>query len=98
LRQDLISDRLPCLYSEGEIKMTTSIVEQSDGTSYVVLTSEAGEKQVVDVTEAYSREELAQIDVKSFLDNVVIDYALLGSQCASDEEMTYRYEVEDALI
>ena len=78
--------------------MTTSIVEQSDGTSYVVLKWETGEQQVVDVTDAFSREELAQIDVKSFLNNVVYNYALLGSQCAADEEMTYRYEVEDAFI
>jgi hypothetical protein len=78
--------------------MATSIIEQSDGTSYVVLTGEAGEHQVVDVTDTYSREELAQIDVESFLGNVVFNYALLGSQCAADEEMTYQYEVEDAFI
>jgi hypothetical protein len=78
--------------------MTTSIVEQSDGTSYVVLTRESGEHQVVDVTDAYSREELAQIDVESFLGNVAFNYALLGSQCAADEEMMYQYEVEDTLI
>ena len=78
--------------------MTTSIVEQSDGTSYVVLTWETGEHQVVDVTDAYSREELAQIDVESFLGNVAFNYALLGSQCADDEKMPYQYEVEDAFI
>jgi hypothetical protein len=78
--------------------MTTSIIEQSDGTSYVVVTGETGEHQVVDVTEAFSREELAQIDVKSFLGNVAFDYALLGSQCAADEEMSYQHEVEDAFI
>ena len=78
--------------------MTTSIVEQSDGTSYVVLTWETGERQVVDVTDAFSREELAQIDVKSFLNNVIFSYALLGSQCDANEEMTYRYEVDDAFI
>jgi hypothetical protein len=78
--------------------MTTSIVEQVDGTSYVVLTGANGEHRVVEVTDAYSREELAQIDVKSFLDNVAFNYALLGSQCAADEEMAYQYEVEDAFI
>ena len=78
--------------------MTTSIVEQSDGTSYVVMTSETGEQQVVDVTDAYSRDELSQIDIKSFLSNGVFNYALLGSQCAADEEMSYRYEVEDAFV
>jgi hypothetical protein len=78
--------------------MTTSIVEQSDGTSYVVLTKETGEQQVVDVTEAYSREELAQIDVKSFLGNVVFSYALLGNPDAADRRMSCKYDVEDAFI
>ena len=78
--------------------MTTSLIEQSDGTSYVVMTSDSGEQQIVDVTEAYSREELAQIDIKSFLNNGVFNYALLGSQCAADDEMSYQFEVEDAFI
>ena len=78
--------------------MTTSIIEQSDGTSYVVVTGEAGAHQVVDVTEAYSREELARIDVKSFLGNVVFNYTLLGNPDATDEERSFQYEVEDAFI
>ena len=78
--------------------MTTSIVVQSDGTSYVVMTSETGEQRVIDVTDAYSREELAQIDIKSFLNNGIFNYALLGSQCAADDEFVYQYEVEDAFI
>ena len=65
--------------------MTTSIVEQSDGSSS-------------DVTVGYSREELAQIDIKSFLNNGIFNYALLGSQCAADDEFVYQYEVEDAFI
>jgi hypothetical protein len=75
--------------------MTTSIFEQSDGTSYVVLTRETGEHQVVDVTEAYSREELAQIDVESFLGNVIFDYALLGNPDAADEVMPCEHDFED---
>lgn len=78
--------------------MTTSIIEQSDGTSYVVLTRETGEHLVVDVTEAYTREELAQIDVESFLGNVVFNYTLLGYPDAADEEMSHKYDVEDAFI
>jgi hypothetical protein len=78
--------------------MSNSIFEQSDGTSYVVVTGEAGEHQVVDVTEAYSREELAQIDVKSFLGNVVFNYTLLGKPDAADEEMSCKYDVEDEYI
>lgn len=78
--------------------MTTSIIEQSDGTSYVVVTWESGEHQVIDVTEAYTREELAQIDVESFLCNVAFDYALLGSPDAADDEMSCRFDVEDAFI
>lgn len=78
--------------------MTTSIFEQSDGTSYVVLTGETGEHQVVDVTEAYSREELAQIDVESFLCNVAFNYALLGKPDVSDEEIPSRYDAEDAFF
>jgi len=96
--QDPVSDRPPRFYREWEIYMTTSIIEQSDGTSYVVVTSDSGEHQVVDVTDTYSREELAQIDVKTFLGNGVFNYALLGSQCAADEEMSYQHEVEDAFI
>jgi hypothetical protein len=57
--------------------MTTSIVEQSDGTSYVVVTWETGELQVVDVTEAYSREELVRLDLKSFLGNASPNHSLL---------------------
>ena len=78
--------------------MTNSIFEQSDGTSYVVLTGETGEHQVVEVTEAYSREELAQIDVESFLGNVVFNYALLGDPDAGNEEMSCEYDVEDEYI
>jgi len=78
--------------------MANSIFEQSDGTSYVVVTGETGEHQVVDVTEAYSREELAQIDVESFLGNVVFNYALLGNPDADDEEMSGKYDVEDEYI
>jgi hypothetical protein len=78
--------------------MTNSIFEQSDGTSYVVVTGETGEHQVVDVTEAYSREELAQIDVESFLGNVDFNYALLGKPDADDEEMSDNYDVEDEFI
>jgi hypothetical protein len=78
--------------------MTTSIIEQSDGTAYVVVTWETGEHHVVDVTEAYTREELAHIDVKSFLGNVVFDYALLGNPDAADEEMSFRYDAEDEYI
>ena len=78
--------------------MTNSIFEQSDGTSYVVVTGEAGAHQVVDVTEAYSREELARIDVESFLGNVAFNYALLGNPDAADAERSFQYEVEDAFI
>ncbi len=78
--------------------MTTSIIEQSDGTSYVVVTWETGERQVIDVTEAYTREELAQIDVESFLCNVTFNYTLLGHPDAADEEMSHKYDVEDAFI
>jgi len=78
--------------------MTTSIIEQSDGTSYVVVTGDTGEHQVVDVTEAYSREELALIDVESFLGNVAFNYALLGKPDAADEKMPCKYDVEDAFI
>jgi hypothetical protein len=95
---DLISDRPPRFRYEWEIYMTTSIFEQSDGTSYVVLTGETGEHQVVDVTEAYSREELAQIDVESFLGNVVFDYDLLGNPDAADEDMSCEYGFEDEYI
>jgi hypothetical protein len=78
--------------------MTTSLIEQSDGTSYVVMMSETGERHVVDVTDAYSREELAQIDVKSFLGNVSFNYALLGKPDAAVEEMLNPRDVEDAFI
>jgi hypothetical protein len=78
--------------------MTTSIIEQSDGTSYVVLAGEAGEHQVVDVTEAYSRDELAQIDVKSFLGNAVFKYTLLGNPDAAIKEIPYQYEVGDEYV
>jgi hypothetical protein len=78
--------------------MTTSIIELSDGTSYVVVTSESGQHQVVDVTEAYSREELAQIDVKSFLGNAAFKYTFLGNPDAANKEMSYRYEVGDEYI
>ena len=78
--------------------MTNSIFEQSDGTSYVVVTGETGEHQVVDVSEAYSREELAQVDVESFLGDVVFNYALLGNPDAADEEMSGEYDVEDEYI
>ena len=78
--------------------MTNSIFEQSDGTSYVVVTGEIGEHQVVDVTEAYSREELAQIDVESFLGNVVFNYTLLGDPDADDTGVTDEYDVEDEYI
>ena len=78
--------------------MTTSIIEQSDGTSYVVVTGDTGEHQVVDVTEAYSREELALIDVESFLGNVAFNYTLLGSPDAADEEMSGEYDVEGEYI
>ena len=78
--------------------MTNSIFEQSDGTSYVVVTGEAGEHKVVDVTEAYSREELARIDVESFLGNVAFNYALLGNPDAADEEMSGEYDVEGEYI
>lgn len=78
--------------------MTTSIIEQSDGTSYVVVTGETGERQVVDVTEAYTRQELAQIDVESFLGNVVFSYTLLGNPDAADKRMSCKYDIEDAFI
>jgi hypothetical protein len=78
--------------------MTTLIIEQSDGISYVVLTGETGEHQVIDVTEAFSREELAQIDVESFLGNVAFNYALLGKPDAADEEVPSRYDAEDAFF
>lgn len=78
--------------------MTTSIFEQSDGTSYVVVTGETGEYQVIDVTEAYTREELAQIDLKSFLGNAVFNYTLSGDPDAANKEMSYRYEVEDEYV
>jgi hypothetical protein len=78
--------------------MATSIIEQSDGTSFVVVTGDAGEHQVVDVTEAYSREELAQIDVESFLGNVVFSDTLLGNPDAADKRMSCKYDVDDAFI
>jgi hypothetical protein len=58
--------------------MINSIIEQSDGTSYVVVTSATGEHHVVEVTEAYSREELARIDLKSFLGNGAVSDTLWG--------------------
>ncbi|MBU1426267.1 MAG: hypothetical protein KKH12_13890 [Gammaproteobacteria bacterium] len=75
--------------------MTNSIFELPDGTSYVVVTADTGKHQVVDVTEAFSREELAQIDVESFLGNVVFNYALLGNPDAADREMPCRHDVGD---
>ncbi|MBU1424280.1 MAG: hypothetical protein KKH12_14870 [Gammaproteobacteria bacterium] len=78
--------------------MTNSIFEQSDGTSYVVVTGEAGEHQVVEATEAFSREELAQIDVESFLGNVVFNYTLLGDPDADGAEVSDEYDVEDEYI
>ena len=78
--------------------MTASLIEQSDGTSYVVVTGETGERRVVDVTEAYSREELAQIDIKSFLGNVVFNYTLLHNPDAADKRMSCKFDVEDAFI
>jgi hypothetical protein len=78
--------------------MTNSIFEQSDGTSYVVVTGETGEHQVVDVTEAYSREDLAEIDVESFLGNVDFNYALLGDPDAAEDEISDNYDVEDEFI
>jgi hypothetical protein len=78
--------------------MATSIIEQSDGTSYVVVKCESGELQVVDVTDAYSPEELALIDVESFLGNAVFDYTLLAGRVAADEEIPYQRDLEDAFI
>lgn len=75
--------------------MTTSIFEHSDGISIVVVTWETGEHHIFDIIETGGREELDQIDLESFLGNVVFSYALLDNPIAADEEISDQYDIED---
>lgn len=75
--------------------MAGTIIEQPDGTSYVVLTGEDEEQHVVNTMENDSREELGQIEYESFHHHAVFSYSLLGDPNSDDQEISDEYNYED---
>lgn len=67
--------------------MTASIIEHSDGTSFVVVTRQDGEHHVFDIMVTDSLEELGQTECESFLHCVVFKYSLLGAPNADSEDL-----------
>jgi len=75
--------------------MIASIIEHSDGTSFVVVTGQDGEHHVFDIMETDSRDEPGQIEYESFHHHVVFNYSLLGDPDADAEEISDVYACVD---
>lgn len=74
--------------------MTASIFEQSDGSSFVVVTRQDGEYNVFDIANTDNLLEPDQIECELF-NHGVFKYSLLGAPNADAEEISDVYNVED---
>jgi hypothetical protein len=78
--------------------MTTSIIEQLDGTSIVLVTGQDGEHQIFDVMETDNLEDLGPIDYELFHGHAVFNYSLLGAPNADTAEVPDVLDSEDAYL
>ncbi len=75
--------------------MPTSIIEHSDGTTFVVVTEQDGEHHAYDIMQTDDREEFGQIEHETFHYRVIFHYSLLGAPNAHAEEVPDLYGHED---
>ena len=75
--------------------MTASIIEHSDGASFVVLTEQDGEHHAYEIMQTDDREEFGQIEHELLHCHVIFHYSLLGAPNADDEEIPDAYDGKD---
>lgn len=75
--------------------MTGTIIEQSDGASYAVVTDQDGEQFVFNLIETESPEVLGQIEYESFCHSAVFKYSLLGDPNSEADEISDVYQCKD---